>query len=98
MNRLTQQKIEVLRDVRALIKAKNFQFICYALQFMAIKQPRLRRAAIDLQQYVRNALDPYDTLFNWANANVDMHWKDWDGVAARLQWIDWMINQLEEGQ
>lgn len=98
MDRLTREKIEVLRMVRKLIAQRTFTFICHALTHVMQTSPKLCTAAVVLKLYVRNALHPNDTLFDWANATTCMDWQDWDGVAARLAWIDWMINQLEEGQ
>jgi hypothetical protein len=88
------EKIEVLRLTRARIAQGSNCFICYGLQKVAFLHPRLRPAALQLEEYISAVLKPYTVLEAWQANSPDV--KGGRARADRLAWIDWMIADLEK--
>ncbi len=97
---MRKQKIEALRIARTLIKNHKEGFICHALHKVA-HDPRLKPAALSLEKYITRALGRHGHLGGWVKHNRPRlkgeYWSDTPfGRKARIQWIDWMIADLQK--
>lgn len=105
MNKDIKDKIRLLKLVRTRINNQNEFYICNATFRLGEEKPELAKAGGQIRSYIRTALNADSnineihfggicTLDNW----IGRYRRDYtDGSrAARLQWIDWMINCYEE--
>lgn len=95
MSAFNEQKIELLKLVRERI-ASGSKYICVSMILLTCDKGRrdLENARLSLQTYIYKALGDYATLDDWLRERDGHWWRDEDVRAARLQWIDWMIEQL----
>lgn len=102
-------KISLLKRARKLVLSKKEQFICIALDQVAgqSKDIRAHSASKGLQDYIHTAMDGAYTLESWILYNAKHLGKkhtrlmlitDEFMINARVQWIDWMIEQLKESK
>lgn len=100
MSKSIKQKIELLQLVRVMLVEREARGICYATHRVTEVRPDLRKAAVSLRAYIRDALDPYTYLEGFVAAKVG---REVIGVfeqrermlTTRLAWIDWIIEQYE---
>jgi hypothetical protein len=100
-----QQKIDALKILRNRVQSGKTRYLCVGLSMMEEFGTIDQEVATALSDYIKRALGPYAILEQWLSANgflgdplyFGMSGKaNLDGVRlARLQWIDWMIEQLE---
>lgn len=102
-----ESKIELLELTKNYIASCRETYICIALMDIAelLESPRpdLVNVAAYLKQYICDQLGKLPdgtsvgTLDSWLH-HRDGVWYDEDGFMrqARVQWIDWMIQQLRE--
>lgn len=104
MNKL---KISLLKQARKSILSKKEQFICIALDEAANKSSNVQayKAAKSLQAYIHKAMTGSYTLESWILYTAKHLGKKRDRLLlitdefmlnARVQWIDWIIEQLKE--
>jgi hypothetical protein len=97
MSATNEQKIELLTLARERI-ASGSKYICVSIVMLTHykARPDLENARLALQSYIYDALGVCATLDEWLRERDGHWWRDADVRAARLQWIDWMIEQLRE--
>jgi len=88
---LIEKKIRALCIARAHIQSNRRDFVCHALDAVAVDFPSLHCACYELQRYIVRVLSPHTTLGAWANANIR---RFQDMRANRIQWLDWMVCSL----
>ncbi len=101
--RMLQTKIEILTEVRSRIASTEAHYICKGIRDVVLEprttpQPRgLHTAARRLTAYIARQLAPYPALTAWMSAPerggkfLDVHPRK-----ARLLWIDWMLESLQD--
>ena len=98
MDKSDKNKVKALKKARHLISNLDEDYICFALDTVAGKNPALAQAIIDLKCYINYQLSPTDTLLGWQHNN-DVDFIVFRNIRAdradRIAWIDWMINELE---
>jgi len=99
MDQLDHQKVRVLALAKQLIVSGRQRYICFALVEAAGEDFYLRYAADQMRFYIRRELGKYAYLHSWIENNRPEYAlaPGYDPQLARVQWIDWMINQLSEG-
>lgn len=105
MNKDIKDKIRLLKLVRTRIKNSKEFYICNASRRVAEDNPELTRAGMQIRSYIKTALNADSDDVNGTYVNI-YALDDWIGRyqsnytdgsrAARLLWIDWMINCYEE--
>lgn len=97
MNAFDKLKIRALKKARGRIATNYDDFICTALMGVRETTPALLWACDYLQRYIKQSLQGHNVLEAWVrqykpdlSTYAYLHPKE-----IRLQWIDWMINQLE---
>ena len=107
MNKL---KISLLKQARKLVLSKKEQFICIALDQVARQSANSKAfaASRSLQEYIHAAMKGSYTLESWIinsgkrlgqkpnriKLSMDKEFM----INARIQWIDWIIQQLKESK
>lgn len=103
---MTETKIEILRAARKSIADGSESFVCYAISRESLwHESSFKRAdaGYELRLWVQDMLGKLSTYDGW----LSFHHQDFfrsiptrdDGSKdlrpGRLQWIDWMISELE---
>ncbi|MDN7998085.1 hypothetical protein QZN00_13100 [Burkholderia multivorans] len=93
---LTPEKREALVLARKRIAADKNQYICHALDYIAMRHPYLEAECVSLKQYIGKQLGSTTTLGGWHKFNG---FGDRGGAQRhldRLAWIDWMLDEPKE--
>jgi hypothetical protein len=100
-----QQKIDALKLLRKRILPGKSRYLCVGLSMMEEFGSIDPEVATELSEYIKRALGSEPTLECWLENNGFLGDRKYfdplgksrlEGVTqARLQWIDWMIEQLE---
>ncbi|MCO1358855.1 hypothetical protein L0Y97_08010 [Burkholderia multivorans] len=101
---LTQEQRVALIVARQYIAEGRDAHLCFALNRVARRYPKLNTAAEGLRAYIQRALSPYTTLEEWIARHELVkppHLRRLpvakaDRREARIQWIDWMLDEPKE--
>lgn len=89
---------DVLLDAKRRIQLGYNNHICSAILNSDAKSAN-KRTKEYLMEWVRTMLTPTSTYLMWLACNHPSYLKEFNSFAdvnpGRLQWLDWMINQLE---
>ena len=101
-----KSKVEILKEARGLIASGKWQFICFAIRDCdnyEFLRASCSKNCKELREWIQAMLGGrrWETLGNWIAQN---HYEIYEQMTpedlqeARLQWIDWMINELDTNQ
>lgn len=98
------KKSEILREARHLVEEDTFTFICLALRHARNKKvgtndTTTNKNLAGLLQYIEESLEGCPTLERWLSVKHGLSVDEFSTEKlrqTRLNWIDWMIEQLEE--
>ncbi|MBU9211852.1 hypothetical protein [Burkholderia multivorans] len=101
---LTQDQRTALLCARQYIEEGIEVHLCFALRHVARRYPKFNTAVEGLRAYIQRALSPYTTLEEWIARHELVkppHLRRLpvtkaERREARIQWIDWMLNEPKE--
>jgi hypothetical protein len=103
------QCISLLKAAKEELRTGGAKYICYALLNAVGGDDSTVQYKLENYSYVRkwvqNVLHPYGTYESWMQYNHLELWRKttfsgqyYRARIARIEWIDWMINELEAGR
>ncbi|MCA8249226.1 hypothetical protein LGN12_18865 [Burkholderia multivorans] len=101
---LTQEQRVALIVARQYIAEGRDVLLCFALNRVARRYPKLNTAVEGLRAYIQRALSPYTTLEEWIAHHELVKPPHLQRLPvtkverreARIQWIDWMLDEPKE--
>lgn len=93
---MSQDKITALRSARRILLEQRSTYLSYVCNCLKAVPHSQADAAHRLQVYISERLGRHTTLDNWLRQNrPELPIHSAAMLSYRLQWIDWMIEQLE---
>jgi threonine aldolase len=91
-------KIEVLKDVRVILRNRHRNRICAALSLAAARKNYeldVLQVTNGLKVYIGESLDTHLYLESWCAENGFVKYS-YNAHGARLKWVTWMIRCLRK--
>lgn len=98
MKKLSKNELSLLKTIlvetRRIVKSKKELFICVAIEGLGRKYGR--KPTKYLITWIRSMLGDWRTLDGWLSVHRGESYVRGDTVMFRIQWINWMIKQLDD--
>ena len=93
-----KNQIRLMKEARKIVKYKKAKFICFAIMISTLDE-EVEDDKNCLFEYIGKLLGESHSYTSWVHKNhpeIFKEMKSDDFRKGRLQWIDWMIEQLEK--